>query len=135
MKTLRKSAITRWVVYVLLSGVLNLTAGCCTIFNGTSQTVRVITHPEGKTVEYKGMNINDGDVFTVQKEFQTPEFNVGADGRPVMVSMDYGPDPWLIGDAALLLFFIIPGLVALGVDFGTGAWRNLEDPQHVYMRE
>lgn len=37
--------------------------------------------------------------------------------------------PWLIGDAVLLVPFILPGVVAFIVDFGTGAWRHDEFPQ------
>jgi hypothetical protein len=32
--------------------------------------------------------------------------------------------PWLIGDALLLLPFLIPGVIAFCVDFGTGAWKH-----------
>ena len=37
--------------------------------------------------------------------------------------------PWLWGDAGLLLLGIVPGVLAFGVDFGTGAWRHLDDDQ------
>jgi len=115
-----------------MTGVLNLSVGCAAIFRGTSQTVRVVTTPQGQSVYYRGMKLNDGDLFTVQKHFDTPKFNVGEANRPIMYSMNYDPDPWLIGDCVLLVFFLIPGLVAIGVDFGTGAWRHLDDPQQVY---
>lgn len=32
--------------------------------------------------------------------------------------------PWLAADFALLLAGVVPGVIALGVDFGTGAWRH-----------
>ncbi len=32
--------------------------------------------------------------------------------------------PWLIGDALLLIPFLIPGVIAFCVDFGTGAWKH-----------
>ena len=32
--------------------------------------------------------------------------------------------PWLIGDGLLLLPGIVPGVIALVVDFGTGAWEH-----------
>ena len=35
--------------------------------------------------------------------------------------------PWLVGDAALLLLGIIPGVVAFVVDFSTGAWEHDRD--------
>jgi len=135
MRRFRALFKNEWLVWILMTGVLNLSVGCAAIFRGTSQTVRVITTPEGKSVYYQGMKINDGDMITVQKHFDHPQFNVGQPDRPIMASMNYDPDPWLIGDCVLLFFFIIPGVVALGVDFGTGAWRNLDDPQQVYARE
>ncbi len=35
--------------------------------------------------------------------------------------------PWLIGDAALLILGVIPGVVAFVVDFSTGAWEHDRD--------
>lgn len=135
MKRLRKVHWGDWLACVLVAAVLNWTTGCATIFSGTSQTVRVVTTPPGKTVYYQGMSLKDGQMFTVQKHFREPQFNVGTTTRPIMTPMNYDPDPWLIGDAALFLLGILPGVVALGVDFGTGSWRNLNDPQNVYARE
>ena len=59
------------------------------------------------------------------------QFNVGDARRPLMVELQFDPDRWLIGDAVLLLFGILPGLIAFGVDFGTGAWRDLYPVQRV----
>lgn len=35
--------------------------------------------------------------------------------------------PWMIADVGLLFLGVIPGVVALGVDFATGAWHH---PSH-----
>lgn len=133
MRLYRNAVIHQWVACLLIAGVLNLSTECAAIFNGTSQNVRVVTSPPGKQVYYKGMRIQDGEVLTVQKKFREPQFNVGTPSRPVMYTMHYDPDAWLIGDVVLLLFFFIPGVAALCVDFGTGAWRNLDDPQHIHV--
>ena len=133
MRILHRTRVKRWIAGVVLVAFLNLATGCCAILNGTSQTIRVVTNPEGKTVEYEGMKLKDGDTFTLQKHFHNPQFNVGTDRRPIMYDLHYDPDPWLIGDGVLLLFFIIPGVIALGVDFGTGAWRTVDNPQQVYV--
>ena len=37
--------------------------------------------------------------------------------------------PWLAADAGLLLLGVVPGVVALIVDFGTGAWHHIDDEQ------
>ncbi|MFO0981039.1 MAG: hypothetical protein U1E76_04690 [Planctomycetota bacterium] len=105
--------------------------GCATIFRGTSQPVRVATHPTGGSVLYQGMPCRDGQLVSVNKRFETPQFLIPGDHPPFPVDMAYDPDPWLIGDAALCLLFVIPGLVAFGVDFATGSWRNLHDLQTV----
>jgi len=121
------------IAVVLLCAIAFVHTGCAAIFSGQSQTVTIRTVPEGRTVYYQGMAVNDGDVLTVRKRFKAPEVNIGDSNRPQFVELDYGPDLWLIGDCALLIFFLIPGLVALGVDFGTGAWRDLDDHQVLYV--
>ncbi len=133
MRLLHKTRVRRWTAGIVLVAFLNLSTGCCAIFGGTSQTLRLVTNPEGKTVYYQGMKLKDGDTFTVSKHWEAPQLNVGTDRRPVMYDMHYDPNPWLIGDGVLLLFLIIPGLIGLGVDFGTGAWRNIDNPQQVYV--
>jgi hypothetical protein len=133
MKNIFETSVKRWVAGIVALAMLIQTTGCGTIFNGRSQAVRIMTTPRDRTVSYERVKLKDGDVISVRKQFATPQFNVGTDRRPVLVDMQYNPDPWLIGDAALLLVFIVPGVVALGVDFGTGAWRDLDNPQHVYV--
>lgn len=134
---LTKHFIAQWLIrgvcLILIVGMLNLSIGCAAIFRGTSQTVTIRTIPEGKTVMFQGVRIKDGGTIHVSKRFDAPEFNVGAEGRPYFVEMHYSPDPWLIADCVGLIFYIVPGLIALGVDFGTGAWRHLENPQIVYV--
>ena len=41
--------------------------------------------------------------------------------------------PWIAADAALLLAGIVPGVVALAVDFGSGSWQhdNLDNQDSV----
>ena len=34
--------------------------------------------------------------------------------------------PWLVGDALLLIPFLIPGVIAFIVDFSTGEWKHGE---------
>jgi hypothetical protein len=109
--------------------------GCATMFSGTTQTVTVVTQPPGKSVYYNGVEIKDGERVTIQKRFQTPQFNIGGSRRPILVDMTYNPDPLIIGDGVLLIFWLVPGLIAGGVDAGTGAWRQLDDQQIVYISD
>lgn len=113
--------------------VAAFSTGCSTIFSGSSQTVLVTTAPAGRTVYYEGMPVRDGEYLVVQKRFEAPQMNIGNDERQYLVPMAYGPDPWLIGDAVLMFVFLVPGLVAVGVDLGTGSWRKLESPQRFHV--
>ncbi|MFH1998186.1 MAG: hypothetical protein ABIK28_00830 [Planctomycetota bacterium] len=129
-----KSILCRLGIAVLLSLSLIFSApGCATIIRGNQQNVTIVTKPAGQVVEYQGMRLKDGDTFTLQKHYDPARFAVDSNGRQIMVDVQYEADPLVIADAALLLFFIVPGLVALGVDFGTGAWRNYSSPQVVYI--
>ena len=114
-----------WMLGLMLSG------GCATIAHGTYQSVRVKTQPSMGTVRYEGDDVYDGHRITVSKGFYAPYFSM-SDGRTsTQVEMKYHLDPFLLGDAALLLVGVVPGVVALAVDFATGSWRYLEEEQTV----
>ena len=118
------------IVSLVLAALLSLwTSGCATMSGGLSQMVVVRSHPSGGTVQYRGRDVFDGQSIVVDKLFETPQFHVGT----VSVPMQYEPNPWLVADGVLLFFFIVPGVVAFGVDFGTGAWRNLRGTQVVHI--
>ncbi|MFH0794538.1 MAG: hypothetical protein V2A74_10965, partial [bacterium] len=75
-----------------------MSSGCAAMFRGSTQTVRIVTQPEGKTIRYEGLKLKDGDSVAVKKHFDVPRFDVGTDRRPHPVDMDYDPDLWLVGD-------------------------------------
>lgn len=110
-------------------------SGCASIFDGTHQSVRVRTRPAGHVVYYLGEPVGDGEKIRVDKKFEASEFRIGSASSAETVRLDYSPAPWLLGDAGLLLFGVVPGLVAFGIDAATGAWRDLEDEQIVYVPE
>lgn len=91
----------------------------------------VETPPSGHAVYFQGQRVSSGQAITVKKRLGTPSFELGGGVHTQTMPMEYNPDPWLLGDAAFLLLGIIPGVIALGVDIGTGAWRNLSDRQVV----
>ena len=133
MATFHAPIFRRSVALGLVVCLVCVFTGCAAMFDGNSQRVTVVTTPPGRSVFYRGLKVSDGEVIRVRKRFGTPQFNVGESKRPLMEDMEYFPHAWLIGDAALLLLGIIPGLIAGGIDFGTGAWRNLDDVQHVIV--
>lgn len=104
-------------------------SGCATLMTEKSQTVRVSTVPSGRSVYYQGSPVRDGDYVKVRRDFRTPRFGLERGEEPAAVDMEYSAEPWIIGDAGLALFFIIPGVIAGGVDVATGAWRKLESTQ------
>ncbi len=118
---------------VVAALVCSSLSGCAAIFRGNHQRVTVVTTPPGGTVMYQGQTIDDGESVIVRKRFDAPQFMVGEEGELMPVKMTYDPDLWLIGDAAFLLLGIIPGLIAGGIDFATGAWRNLDERQIVMI--
>ncbi len=127
----------RFLAALLIPATAVLVPGCAAMFSGRTQRVLVVTHPEGGIVQYKGATVSDGEVVVVTKKFEEPKFVLTGEGPPLQVPFTYDPDPWLIGDAVLL--FVPPGLIfgliGFGVDVLTGAWRDLDDPQQVYMRD
>ncbi len=123
--------LKRLIFIALLSVLVPYFTGCAAIVNGSSQQVRIHTRPEGKTFYYDRVKYNDRDHITVHKEYMVSKVNVGTEQRPLDVQLQYNPDAWLIGDCAFLLIGLIPGVVALGIDFGTGTWRDYEEIQHI----
>ena len=114
-----------WMLSLLLSG------GCATLMHGTHQSVRVRTQPSMGTVRYNGDDVFDGHRVTVSKGFYAPYFTMADGPTSTQLNMKYHLDPFLLGDAALLLVGVVPGVVALTVDFATGSWRYLEEEQTV----
>ena len=124
---MRIQLVARCFLLVLLP----LLTGCATMFRGTTETIRVQTTPAGQRVSYEQVEVGDDETVTVRKRFTPPRFSIGGEGERREVGLRITPDPWLLGDTALLIPFIIPGVIAFGVDFGTGAWRDLDDEQRV----
>jgi hypothetical protein len=118
---------------LIITALLLQTTGCALMFEDNLHTVRVVTQPNGRTVYFNGTAYNDGQTVVIDHDLETPRFNVGTPGSPRFQEIDYSVSPWLIGDGVLLVFFVIPGLVAFGVDMLSGAWRIPEDPQVVYV--
>ena len=131
MKPMSTTVCQRSIASLLIMSHVYLFCGCATISRGTSQTVTVITQPPGRIVSYEGRTVSHGETITVEKRFKAPQFNVGDVRHPVMIDLTYTTDSWLIADTALLLLGIVPGVIALGVDLGTGAWRHLDEEQVV----
>lgn len=114
---------------VLALGLSVLLSGCATLMTEKTQTVRVNTVPAGRAIYYQGAPVADGDSVVVRRDFRPPAFELEPGDNPRTFEMDYSVDPWVIGDAGLAIFFILPGVIAGGLDVATGAWRKLEPAQ------
>ena len=125
------SALSQVLILVLIAGLPLAGTGCATMVSGAVQTVTVKTTPAGRTVYFEGSKVADGERVTITKRFQKPQFNVGTAERPVMVDLGYGLDPWLLGDCGLAIFYLVPGIIAGGIDVATGCWRKIDDIQRV----
>lgn len=115
------------ITWLVSLSLVFTSTGCSAVLRGTTQSVTVNTSPPGSSVTFEGREVADGERVLVQKQLEPPRFHV----NDVPVDMRYEPDPLLLGDAGLLIVFVVPGLVAFGVDLATGAWRRLHEVQHV----
>lgn len=150
ISSLRSSAhslLTGVLVAILLAGSGSL-AGCATIMSegGGEREVHVTSTPEGASVSYRRgarawekhpeltptvLHLDpaegDGD-YQLRLELEGYE--------PATAYLDSDLDPWFIGSVALIVVFVIPGVVATGVDLATGAWKKFEDDElHFDLRK
>ena len=136
MKNLHEKAVRPLALLTLLP-VLGLallgSTGCALIIRGKEQKVILNIRPEGNIAFFEGREYKSGDQISIEKGPEFPRIYFKGPEFAHEHELEYDPDPWLIADAGLLLLGIIPGVIALGVDIGTGAWRYIEDPQTVYL--
>lgn len=113
-----------------------LSTGCAAIISGSNKDVTFFTYPEGGTVYYEGRPIADGEQVRVRKSLASSnKVNVGTRDRPVLTDFQREVDPWFIGSCALVLLFVIPGVVAISVDLITGAAMDPLPTQNFTVRE
>lgn len=120
---------------LLIVVLLTPSWGCALLVNKQKQQIQINTNPPGRTIYIKGSPVKDGQSFTISKQFEAAEANVGTASRPTNVELKFDPDPWIIGDIALFIPFIIPGIIGLAVDIGGGTWRKYRDPQILMVPE
>lgn len=137
-----------FVLTGLLCSVLALgTVGCATIMSdgGDDRPLTISSNPSGGTVY-----VRQGAADWQKQGGETPttvflDPTSGGADYSVKVELDgYEPatayvgtevDPWFFGSLGLIILFVIPGLVATGVDLATGAWKKLgRDHLHVELQ-
>jgi hypothetical protein len=119
--------VNRIIALSLLSFTLFSQVACVAMFSGTVDTVVIKTMPAGKQFKYVGAVYKSGDQLSISKDIDGAFIMVG-ENYSTKIEVPYEPDPWIVGDCLLLIIFLIPGLIALGVDAASGSWRAYEKP-------
>ena len=128
----RRAIALATLVPLLFALILGGT-GCAAIMRGRSQKVRLQVSPEDRTLGFENRRVRDGSRIRLDKEWRLQQLWFRGETNGFRHTPTYHLDPWLIADSLLLLFGIIPGAVALGVDFGTGAWRQFRSSQLIWI--
>jgi len=107
-----------------------ISSGCCTIFSGRTQPINMNSEPQGAKVSVNNMNLGTTPCLVyMERNTQYPMLKFEKEGYKAKdVQMQRNLNAWLIGDACLCLIFIIPGVVALAVDFVDGSAFELYPP-------
>jgi hypothetical protein len=129
------SLLTGFLIAVMVTG----SVGCATIMSdgGGDRPLRITTTPEGATVYVKrgmsdwqqqpGVTPTTIMLDPVDGDYQ---LKLELEGyEPILGYVDTDVDPWLFGSMALVILFVIPGVVATAIDFATGAWKKLDEEQ------
>lgn len=131
------------LVGFLSAALLLNTIGCATIISGDGpRTVEVSSTPAGATVFVR----QSGD-WTRHSDPTPTTVRVDAHDGPVGIRLELdgyeststsigtSVDPWFFGSLGLIVLFVVPGLVATGIDLYTGAWKKVEtDSYHATLR-
>ncbi len=112
-----------------LLGLMLLGSGCATIaakFKNDGKVETLIrTVPANRVFTFENLPHDSPDTVTFGHQFDPRFIRAGRDYK-TEVELASRPSPWLIGDGVLLIVPvpIIGGVIAFGVDWMTGAWRE-----------
>ena len=110
-----------------LSILIVLSTGCAAIFGSSQKPFDFTSEPPGADVYINGermgttpltLELSNNDPMTVNFKKE------GYAEITCMLQPKTGAG-WVVGDALLLIFYIVPGLVAFAVDGATGAWSQI----------
>jgi hypothetical protein len=108
--------------------VLDLGAGCGAMFNGSTTVVPVNASPRGARVYVDGLYVAQAPGNLVLSNANPHTIDIDADGyQKQSMHVDARTNGGYVAlDCLLLVFGILPGIIALVVDGSTGDWRNLD---------
>ena len=137
------SLVTGLLLAVMLAGSGGL-VGCATVMSegGGDRPLHISSTPDGARVFVKqGMREWQEQPQVTPTTIYLDPVDGGGDYQLRLELEGYEPltgyigsdlDPWVFGSVALIVLLVIPGLVATGVDFATGAWKKL-DTDHLHF--
>lgn len=119
----------RLLVGVSLAVILvNLGAGCGAMFNEPAPAIPVHVSPAGARIYVDGVYVAQAPSYVRLTAANPHVVQVAADGyeaQTIQVNSQANGG-YIILDCLLILALIVPGIIALAVDGGTGAWRTLD---------
>ena len=108
--------------------VVNLGAGCGAMFNEPAPAIPVHTNPAGARIYVDGAYVAQAPSYVRLTAANSHLVQIAADGydaQSIQVTSQANGG-YIILDCLLILALIVPGIIALGVDGGSGAWKTLD---------
>ncbi|MDF1667276.1 MAG: PEGA domain-containing protein [Planctomycetota bacterium] len=112
--------------------VLTSYTGCATILTGTHQKISVDSNPKGAIVATDGHTRARTPAVVSLTRWHSGDIVVSKEGyHPKHIVMHRTLNPYALLDLPWFLLGVVPGIVAVGVDIGTGAiWEY--NPEMIY---
>lgn len=111
-------------------------AGCGALFNNSISTVPVSVSPAIKArIFVDGTLVGESPVNVRLTSADSHIVSVEGDGyeRQTVRVDSHAGGGYIAADCVLLIFFLVPGIIALAVDGGSGDWKVL-DPDEISFR-
>ncbi len=110
----------RFLSGVMIASVLVSTSGCMTLLKPESGTIHVTTTPAGAIVSLDGVELGPSPVsHRVTWNQREGQFVVSAQagGKSASVDLDKRVNALFVCDCCLFLLGIVPGIIAVAVDY------------------
>jgi hypothetical protein len=108
--------------------VLNLGSGCGAMFNSTTKVVPIRVAPQGARIYVDGLYVAQSPTSVVLNNATSHSIDLEADGyQRQSTHVESRPAAgFIVLDCVLLVFLIVPGIIALVVDGSTGDWKTAD---------
>jgi hypothetical protein len=115
--------------------VVDLGSGCGAMFNQSSTAMPISVTPPGASISVDGLYVGQAPATVSLSNASSHIIEIQADGyERQMTHLEPRASAGLVVlDCLLLVFFIVPGIIALAVDGATGDWKVLEE-DHLSVR-